>query len=85
MTRELAIECIKTQRQFVDDMTREAFDMAIEALKTEPCEQIKWERDTALAQLKELGYGLGEKIQPIDTLKIDGMLEDAYEHGYEQA
>ncbi len=30
--------------------------------KTEcSCEQIKWERDTAVAQLKELGYGLGEK------------------------
>jgi len=30
--------------------------------KTEcSCDQIKWERDTAVAQLKELGYGLGEK------------------------
>ena len=27
----------------------------------EPISQIKWERDTAIAQLKELGYGLGEK------------------------
>lgn len=26
-------------------------------------EQIKWERDVALEQLKELGYGLGEKIR----------------------
>ena len=38
MNKELAIECIKTQRQFVDDTTREAFDMAIEALKAQPCE-----------------------------------------------
>ena len=42
------------------------WDMAIKALEQEPktecsCEQIKWERDTAMAQLKELGYGLGEK------------------------
>ena len=29
MDKELAIECIKTQKQFVDDMTKEAFDMAI--------------------------------------------------------
>lgn len=30
--------------------------------KTEcSCEQIKWERDMAIEQLKELGYGLGEK------------------------
>ena len=27
----------------------------------EPISQIKWERDTAISQLKELGYGLGEK------------------------
>lgn len=26
-------------------------------------EQIKWERDTAIQQLKELGYGLGEKVR----------------------
>lgn len=26
-------------------------------------EQIKWERDVAIEQLKELGYGLGEKIR----------------------
>jgi hypothetical protein len=25
------------------------------------CDQIKWERDLAISQLKELGYGLGEK------------------------
>ena len=25
------------------------------------CDQIKWERDMAIAQLNELGYGLGEK------------------------
>ena len=35
MNKELAIECIKTQRQFVDDTTREAFEMAIEALESE--------------------------------------------------
>ena len=30
--------------------------------KTEcSCDQIKWERDMAMAQLNELGYGLGEK------------------------
>ncbi len=35
MDKELAIECIKTQRQFVDDTTREAFDMAIRLLEEE--------------------------------------------------
>lgn len=33
MNKELAIECIKTQRQFVDDLTKEAFDVAINLLK----------------------------------------------------
>lgn len=33
MNKELAIECIKTQRQFVDDMTKDAFEMAINTLE----------------------------------------------------
>lgn len=28
--------------------------------------QVKWERDIAINQLKELGYGLGEKITDKD-------------------
>lgn len=46
----------------------------IEALEQEPCDtvslgvfkQVMWERDVAIGQLKELGYGLGEKIEPCD-------------------
>lgn len=56
----------------------EALKMAIEALRTiekqqhdgclncdhfDVVRQIQWERDTAIQQLKELGYGLGEKIR----------------------
>ena len=41
----------------------QALTETIEALQTEPCEQIKWERDIAIGQLKALGYGLGEKIE----------------------
>jgi len=33
MTKELAIECIKTQMQFVDEMTKDAFRMAIKAIE----------------------------------------------------
>ena len=29
-------------------------------------EQVMWERDIAIEQLKELGYSLGEKIEPQD-------------------
>ena len=35
MNTKLAIECLKTQRQFVDDMTKEAFNMAIKALEAQ--------------------------------------------------
>ena len=35
MNTKLAIECLKTQRQFVDDMTKEAFNMAIKALQAQ--------------------------------------------------
>ena len=47
-----------------------AIHSAIEVLEQEPSddmvsrgvfEQVKWERDVAIEQLKELGYGLGEK------------------------
>ena len=41
---------------------KNALDMAIKALKqTSVLDQIKWERDIAISQLKDLGYGLGEK------------------------
>ena len=65
MTREEAIEFGNTILMFAeqekDSHTYEFTKMAVEALSAEPCEQIKWERDTAIAQLKELGFGLGEK------------------------
>lgn len=50
----------------------EALDMAIKALEQELCndtvsrgvfEQVMWERDTAIEQLRELGYELGQKIE----------------------
>lgn len=53
----------------------DALDMAINVLSQEPCndtvsrgvfEQVMWERDTAIEQLHELGYGLGQKIEPCD-------------------
>ena len=49
---------------------REAVDTAISALQEQEetvsrkvYEQISWERDIAVMQLKDLGYGLGEKIR----------------------
>ena len=44
------------------DQHDEAIDMAIKALRArQTCDQIRWERDVAIHQLADLGYGLGEK------------------------
>ena len=53
-----------------------ALDMAISALQAQEetvsrkvYEQISWERDIAVMQLKDLGYSLGEKIRTVgDTI-----------------
>ena len=60
----------KEQRKLIDD----TLDTAIKALEQQPSdtvsrgafEQVMWERDVAIGQLKELGYGLGQKVEPCD-------------------
>ena len=65
MTREQQLETLKKMRNDVceDSEDDQALCYAIRAIEalTEPIEQIKWECDTAIQQLKDLGYGLGEK------------------------
>ena len=68
MNKELAIECIKTQRQFVDDMTREAFDMAIDLIEetfpiadVAPVRHGRWDSDMSGAWCSVCGeYSEGE-------------------------
>lgn len=38
---------------------------------TELIEQLKWERDVAIQQLKDLGYGFGEKPRTADSPQTD--------------
>ena len=38
------------------------------AFSKEYVEQILWERDTAIAQLDEIGKGLGEKMDDVKTI-----------------
>ena len=66
-----------------------------DVVNREVVSQIQWERDTAISQLKDLGYGLGEKIRTdADTISrqaaidaIEGhrgkptVLEDDYDFG----
>lgn len=44
----------------------QGYEQGLKDSKQETCEQIKWERDAAIKQLNELGYGLGEKIEPCE-------------------
>lgn len=39
-------------------------------------EQVLWERDVAIDQLKQLGYGFGEKINKLSDKQKIGELED---------
>ena len=58
------------------EKTEQAIEVVAEALQQEPkmvhqetLEQVMWERDIAIEQLKELGYGLGEKIRTDEALE----------------
>lgn len=44
-------------------------------------EQIKWERDVAIGQLNDLGYGFGEKIQEASyKTKYQQLLQDVHDY-----
>lgn len=43
------------------DRQAEIFEQIIDVQPTFSIEQLKWERDTAIQQLRELGYDLGQK------------------------
>ena len=78
MTREDAIKWSKDYLKtgyFPMPQYEQAFEMAIKALSQEPTSemvhvetlrQVMWERDIAIEQLHELGYELGQKIEPCD-------------------
>lgn len=58
MTDKEAIEILTSAPKW-DKKSSEALSVAINALGA--ISQIQWERDTAIEQLKELGYSFGEK------------------------
>ncbi len=47
---------------FYMELISRAYEQGKNDAQPKSTEQIKWERNTAVEQLKELGYGLGEKI-----------------------
>ena len=90
MTKEEAIERLKNYTQYrCGGVDLVALNMAIQALEQEPCndtvsrgvfEQVMWERDTAIEQLRKLGYGLGQKIEPCDdAVSRHAVIEHSYD------
>ena len=79
MTKQEGIEFgqawLELNEDCEDSRTYEFINMAIKALEQEHCEdsisrgvfeQVMWERDVAIGQLKELGYEFGAKIEPCE-------------------
>ena len=87
MTREEAIKHIRFVLSALNENSQiaEAYRMAIKALDQEPSgetvsleafKQVMWERDIAIEQLKELGYGFGQKIEPCnDAISRQAVLD----------
>lgn len=48
---------VESYREYIESIP------SADVVSREAYDQIKWERDTAIAQLEELGYGLGEEIR----------------------
>lgn len=82
MTNEEIIKFLQSKqipqcgdKEYTADEEYEAYQRAIDALEQQPSdtvsrgafEQVMWERDVAINQLKELGYGLGQKVEPCDN------------------
>ena len=70
MTKEQARDTLRNAAWLGTNEDRERIEKAVELLCGEQCEdaisrgvfeQVMWERDVAIDQLKELGYGFGEK------------------------
>lgn len=75
MTREEAIDIFEhnwtrlENHDYTEDELNEALNIAMQTLGA--IDQIQWERDTAIAQLKDLGYSLGEKPKTGHWIKIN--------------
>lgn len=90
MTNKEAIEELK-KVSTIDMPIRlcEAYYMSLKALDQEPSgetvsleafKQVMWERDIAIEQLKELGYGFGQKIEPCNDAISRQAVFDLIEH-----
>ena len=60
----------------VDEMYQLEKEDADEFISCKAYDQVMWERDIAIAQLKELGYGFGEEIRQADEFIPKSVIED---------
>ena len=65
MSRLIDADAIKLPKGFFEKVNNvPKFYEWLNTMPTiDPVPQLKWERDTAVEQLQQLGYGLGEKVK----------------------
>lgn len=84
-----SLRCKLSKLRFQGKITQDEYKELIEKLEGHDealVAQIKWERDTAIEQLKQLGYGLGEKIEPCDDcVSRQAAIEVIYDKYYDNA
>ena len=81
-----ALTLLKEQQEQIDRLTEENAsnaemaeglrELLKESVSQGVVDQIRWERDTALSQLKEIGKGLGEKMDDIVAMLKEQEAED---------
>ena len=69
-------ECFSSSDDYVLEMHKAVLVLLKESVPQRVVDQIRWERDTALSQLKEIGKGLGEKMDDIVAMLKEQEAED---------
>lgn len=82
ISRKAAIKAIRkdmyADKDYMSAMICEGIEDVLNGVPSaEPNEQIKWERDTAIQQLADLGYGLGEKPRRDDCISRKAAIDVA--------
>ncbi len=57
---------VEELQKFIDEIKALSQEPTSEMVHVETLRQVMWERDIAIEQLKELGYSLGQKIEPCE-------------------
>ena len=72
--KEMAFTATETQRRALEDAISALSENKEDTVSRGTLEQIMWERDTAIQQLKDLGYSLGEKPKEGDLISRQAVL-----------